>query len=293
MAAILGVPQDSPLYQAFKSNSLKMSEISDARTFFRQNLLPSVSFLLENFEPYKKYIHSLRQAEIHWEQESDIYRHSLSKLRFGSHRGGESLSSEIKKAYDTVVHELIELKDCIPSLLQLDIGMRGVVYSFGVLKSWHDAWEDDQDTSWLEYSEWFTRHLNNVYQQGWFDKKGYPHRLHVTNSPADLIVNHKIADSKNALGALVCILVCRSAYSAQESVNSDEQWNEVWENFAKIYLVRSLRAGYTRQHKATISEDHPDWSAKKMNEKAKDQANKSSHAHLERLRSALDKMLAP
>jgi len=291
LAYVFGVDETHPLHFAFLNNDLQAKHTELIRERFREWILPGIAYLLENFRPYANYIESVREAEINWKSKSDVYRHALSRLRFGSHRGGESVQLQVAKAYDEVVHELVDFKHNIPSLLVLDIGMRGIVYSFGELKAWYDAWNGGC-ASWLDYSKWFTRHLNTAFEQGWFGKQGNTIRRHVTHNAFDNIVNHKIGDSHKALGAMVCTIICRNAYVGKDVLSEESHWTEAWETFAESTLLPTLRSGYEKQHAADLRNQHNDWAAKKVKEEAKKNGNKSSHEHLMKLQSMFDKIKA-
>jgi hypothetical protein len=291
LVSIFGVKKNSPLYNAFLNNEIEAKHTELIREQFRFWLLPGITYLLENFEPYYNYINSIRKAEISWQTKSDVYRHALALLRFGSHRGGESLQLQVLKAYDEVIHELVDFKHSIPSLLQLDIGMRGIMYAFGELKVWFDAWQNKGFIQpWLTYSTWFTNHLNMSFRQGWFGKDGNSIRRHITHNAAENIVNHKIGDAHKALGAFVCILVSRNAYLKRDVLTDEKQWIEVWEVFGETTLFSTLRAGYEKQHSAEFRTKHGDWTIKKVKDEGKRAGNKSAHSHLDRLKSALEKI---
>lgn len=291
LVSVFGVDESHPLYFAFFNNALQAKHTELIREKFRDWILPGIAHLLENFTPYAQYISSVRRAEISWKSKSDVYRHALSQLRFGSHRGGDSVQLQVAKAYDEVVHELVDFKHNIPNLLLLDIGMRGIVYAFGELKVWYDEWKGGC-APWLDYSKWFTKHLNTSFDQGWFGKQGNTIRRHVTHNAADNIVNHKIGDAHKALGAMVCTIICRNAYAGKDVLSEESQWTEAWEIFAESTLLPTLRSGYEKQHAADFRTQHGDWPAKKVKEEARKNGNKSSHAHLVKLQSMFDKIKA-
>ena len=170
--------------------------------------------------------------------------------------------------------------------------MRGVVYAFGVLKDWYEEWVDSDDfLPWLEYSEWFTRNLNQMYKQGWFTEKGNALRLHITRNAADNIVNHKIGDAHKALGPFVCTVVCRNAFAAEDVLTEEDQWEEVWKTFASEGPVfATLRSGYQKQHAADFRTKNSSWSNKKIKEEAAKMGNKSAHAHVKRFITTLKKI---
>jgi len=289
LAVSLGVSEHHKLYDSFVEGKLQGGQAELVRTQFREFVLPGIAHLLENFLPYTKYIQSVREAELEWSEKSDTYRHALSQLRFGSHRGGANIHKEVLRAYEEVVQSLIDFKLKIPALLQLDIGMRGVICAFGILKAWYEEWMDYEDSQpWLEYSQWFTRNLNKMFEQGWFGAEGNAARLHVTRNAADNIVNHKISDGHKALGAFVCAVICHNAFSAEEI--DEEQWLEAWGTFvSEGSLFFTLKSGYQKQHAANFRTNNSSWSAKKIKERAVEKGNQSAHAHVARLHDKLNK----
>jgi len=288
LSSVFGITEEHELYEAFSCGELNGAQVQLVRRRFREWVLPGIAHLLEEFQPYKTYIASVRGAEVEWCKKSDVYRHALSQLRFGSHHGGEAVQLSVAKAYEEVTHKLLEFKNEIPNVLHLEIGMRGVMYAYGILKGWFDAWRGEESpASWLEYSHWFTRHLNAMYEDDWFAKRGNALRLHVTRNAADVIVNHKVGDAQKALGPFVCIVLCRYAFVAKDEVTENNQWKEVWDVFAAGTLLPTLRSGYEKQHAADLRTHHSDWSTTKIKEESKKKANKSSHAHMVRLETAL------
>lgn len=292
LASAFGIDENDPLYKSFLDGELQGGQTEQVRSRFCEWVLPGVAHLLENFAPYADYIASVRKAELAWSQKSDIYRHALSQLRFGSHRGGASVHAEVAQTYEEVIQDLIDFKLEIPNLLQLDIGMRGVIFAFGALRDWHEEWVDSKEPlPWLGYSEWFTRNLNKMYKQGWFTEKGNALRLHITRNAADNIVNHKIGDAHKALGAFVCTVICRNAFADKDILTDEEQWEEVWKTFASEgSLFTTLRSGYQKQHTADFRTNNTSWSNKKIKEESTKKGNKSAHSHLKRLATTLNKI---
>ncbi len=283
-------PEDK-LYNGLSSGEVPNSETDLVRQKFRDEILPGLVHLLENFAPYKHYITELRKKEIEWANQSDSYRHALSKLRFGSHRGGPTVEKDIESGFEEIVEELTDLKTKIPLLLQYDIGMRGVVFAFGILKDWREYWiDEDEPIEWKPYAEWFTRNLNRAYEQKWFEAKGNSSRLHVTRNALNNVVNHRIGDASKALGPYLCAVICKNAIVNQDGITEQTQWEDIWENCVTQTLFTTLRSGYQRQLASELKTKHPSWSQKKIKEESNARGNKEAHAHIDRFEHDLEKV---
>lgn len=269
------------LQDAFKRKRMLPESAVDLRAHFRKTVLPGISTLFQNFRPYAEYRESIARLERDWLAKGEPYQHALSQLRFGSHKGKVSEAKAIHSAYEEIVEDLIDLKSAIPHLLALDIGMRGILSSFGDL-----YWTEDFKGNWLTYSQWFTKYLNQVYDQDWFGSRGSRLRLHITHNAAGLIVNHKIGDATKALGPLVSILVCGEATKSRDRATK-ESMQEVWDECTERLMV-ALRAGYRTQHRAELRTRHPELVGRDLTERVRTVANKSTHAHIARLRKALE-----
>jgi hypothetical protein len=286
----LGIDESHVLRVLFEQKQLHGSIVSKLRMQFRDWVLPGFAYLLENFQPYNRYIQRVLRAERKWQQQGDIHRHALAKLRFGAHRGGESIQEGLGEVYDDIIHELIDYKQDIPSLLRYDIGMRGVVYAFGTLKEWHDEWTASQALEpWLPYSKWFTKHLNRAYREEWFEAASNSLRLNITHNAAGNIINHKISDAHKALGALVATVVCHNAWLSEDAITDESQWDEAWSSFSLGTLRATLKAGYKKQHTAEFKTSHPQWSPGKLKEEVTKKAERSADDHIKRLAKTLSR----
>ena len=174
----------------------------------------------------------------------------------------------------------------IPDLILLDIGRRGVAYSYGAIKPLADIWAGESLT-WGEYAEWVSGHLNTVYKAEWFGAGKSALRLNVTRNAADNIVNHKLGDAKKAFGPVVSLAIIASASKSSDLVtplaNSD-----AWRRFAESVLRSTLVRGYTKQLRAEARGKQPGGSARLSADDVKAKAIRSATAHLARLRTALD-----
>ncbi len=283
----LGVTKKSdPLDTVFRRKQLTPGTHPAIRDRFRKFLLPGLVHLLENFRPYREYISRVRDMESRATASAEG-RLALSLLRFGSH-GERSPNVEIRRAYDKLVEDLMDAKSVVPMLVAHDIGMRGVIYAFGTLRSWFNTWHGlAADSPWLEFSRWYTKHLNEVESKDWFGGKGQEYRKHISASPSGDVVNFRLQHIERGFGAFVTILVC--AYGAAAGEVPESGFEEVWDTFAKgeKSLFTTLKSGYRKQILTGIKEDHPSWPASRQKEQAEAQANQAAWNHLKRFRRAL------
>ena len=285
---VFDAANDAALGSAFKRQSLTADTTRCLRDRFSARILPAVAHLLETFTPYQAYCSQLRQAERVWGANGASYRHALARLRFGSHTGHEDQAQRITDAYSEIVDDICDLKKAtIPTLIGLDIGMRGIMWAFGELKLWYNEWEDvPPHDGWLPFSRWFTAHLNSVVGDQWFGRTGNQHRLHITRDAADNVVNHRLSDAHKALGPLVALLVCAYAFKAHDIVDQ-EMWDEAWDAFADNTLFSTVRGGHLKRYRADMRIEHPDWSTRRIREAAEPKANRSARTQLRRLKEAL------
>ena len=286
-SAALRIDSDmESLQSSYKRRFIHAQDIETLRAHLRSDFLKGLAHLLETFIPYKQYISRIEVAEASALVKSDTYRHAYAMLRFGTHRGPRSEIDNITRAASELATELAGIRNMIPDLILLDIGMRGVAYSYGAIKPLADIWAGESLT-WGEYAEWFSGHLNTVYKAEWFGAGKSALRLNVTRNAADNIVNHKLGDAKKAFGPVVSLAIIASASKSSDLVtplaNSD-----AWRRFAESVLRSTLVRGYTKQLRAEARGKQPGGSARLSADDVKAKAIRSATAHLARLRTALD-----
>src|SRR5438309_11504631 len=113
----------------------------------------------------------LRQLEREYMAKSDVARHAFDELRFGANRAGEALQEDVMAICDQLIADIKTAQNrAIKSPLGLDIGMRGIVCAYGKLRELYSGAKGKAAASWKEYADWFTDELNQVYDDGWFDR---------------------------------------------------------------------------------------------------------------------------
>jgi hypothetical protein len=293
----LGIQPVDPLHQAYSDKHLNIESIKELRKVFSDNVRPGIIYLLENFFPYEVYINQLRGMEDKFNNQSDVAAHAFHKLRFGSHRGGVNLDTQVMIVYGDIQDDILDFKHQIPNEIQLDIGMRGVMYAFGELRLFYSQLIGGSST-WLEYSKWFTSTLNMAYKDGWLNGRiGKEYKLlkHITYDHGDTTVNFRLDKAKDALGAILVILLGRygivknnSDFSAFTPERMSEFWGELYEKHIGR-IDSTLSRGYQREVKVLLAPEYPDKGVP-LTKAVKEESNKRVEGHLKEMSRYLFKI---
>ena len=221
--AALGVDSSHSLHGAFYDKKLDHRNSRELRKIVHKDLLPAVTCLLENFTPYHLYVKALRELEHEYEnqKQSDLARHALHELRFGTNHAPESIKPKVRRLF-AVIKDRIEVMKSkwLHEPFDLDLGMRGVICAFGMLRRCFHYPE------WMEYAEWFVEALNRVYENGWIDLRPRAKRrdflLCITDDHNEVAVNYKLEDTDMALGAYLQLLVTAYGHPLPET------WRNKW-----------------------------------------------------------------
>ena len=252
----LGCDAGHPLHRAFHRERLTHAESDVARQLAQERVLPAVWHLLENFGPYASYVQALRELERRYENEeqSDLARHAFHELRFGTNLAPDANREEVERLLDGIKVEIKELKGkFVGSPIDLDIGMRGVMCAFGALR-WSFGNPD-----WIAYAAWFTDALNQLYGEGWLDLAPRARRReslrHIVEDHNDTIVNYRLSDAENALGAYVQLLVLAYGGTTLEGCSVD--MGALKEELREKLRSRVAR-GYRKQVRPQLKTQFPD-----------------------------------
>ena len=258
----LGVNPAHVLHRAFHDGKLNHGDSTLLRKLVKADLLPAVSHLLEGFVPYRKYIAALRSLEEKYDSDSqsDVARHAFHELRFGTNYADESIQGEVNELVDMIKTEVAEgRKRCLPRLIDLDIGMRGVMSAFGQLRV------RAGNPEWGEFSTRFTEALNRMYDGGWFNLNGGTVQrkllLHIAEDHNQIIVNYRLGDYgrgdvDRALGSYIMLFVTAYGQSWPESWGFEE-WLAVREECLET-LQGTLIRGFKKQVRPELREEMPD-----------------------------------
>jgi hypothetical protein len=286
----LGVAPNSSLAPVFKNGQLPLAKADDVREVFRQTVLPGVVYVLEKFEPYQKYIASLRELEAQWTARSDISRHAFHELRFGSHNAPKEQEREVAQERERIVRKADELKTQLLEMLRLDIGMRGVMSAVGILRPWYNK-SRQKTVPYREYAEWFTDALNQVHADRWFDwreSKTQEVLLYLYKDRADRVVNYRFSHVGSALGPLMALLV--ASYGHRDSEHPGRSvYDELQEELMEA-LEGTLLKGYKREVRTELKKTLPTKS-EEYKQRLKKEAEALKEAHVRRIEEEVGKIL--
>jgi len=226
------------------------------RNRFKEHLLPSVVYVLENINPYSDYIKELRKLERQSiEQADSVGRHAFKWISFGKSSASILNREAIEAEYNRLSLRFGSTKeDCIPKLLTRDIGIRSVWSAFSSLKDELDNfYELTQD--WKDFSEWFVDMLNQVINDGWFvsyeelledGSKNIEFLTHIAYGPSGNVINYKPSAVNNGLGALLAMLIMKKN-------GEQDKLTYVWNNGKKDSISIPIKSGVKAIIKANMN----------------------------------------
>ena len=272
----------NPLGQQIQNGHLTFRNSWAVRKQVRQTVIPALLHLLENFDPYRRYIAGLRNLELRYYTGNDVQHHAFDCLRFGSSYATGPTEELVLRVLPHIEGEVEKLKKRhVPWPLDHDVGPRGIVGAFGRLRLELEA------LNWLEFSAWFTENLNRVHAAGWLSRergrKGGQFLRHVVFDHADNVVNYRLKDARKALAAYVSLLV--GSYGPPPA-----SWPSV-----RVHLLEQLNStlvrGYKREHRPALKKTHPD-GGRPLTDAINEEARKSASRHIRRFERELERLEA-
>lgn len=271
-----------PLGQQILNGRLTFRNSWTVRKQVRQAVIPALLHVLENFDPYRRYVAGLRNLELRHYTGNDVQHHAFDCLRFGTSYATGPTEELVLRVLPHIEGEVEKLKKKhLPWPLDHDVGPRGIVGAFGWLR-----WELGEP-HWLEFSEWFTGNLNRLYAEGWLSRergrKGAEFLRHVVFDHTDNIVNYRLKDARKALAAYVSLLV--GSYGPPPAT---------WPN-VRVYLLEQLNGtlvrGYKREHRLALKVTYPD-GGKPLTDAVNEAARKSAGKQIRRFERELERLEA-
>jgi hypothetical protein len=253
----LGIlPTDNDLQSVFLADNKKVDSHAGQliRQRIRKNVLPGLTYFLENFKPYNDYIKSLRMIEQENLKKGDLANYALNRLRFGSSSESAAEQQRVSLIYNLIVEELEGLKHQIPQVLADDIGMRGIMWAFGAFRRYYQDATGATIIDWLPYCKWFTEIMNKIYEEGWFEEGKKEHFYHVIYDHNEKKVNYRLDEQDDALGALVVILL--AAYSSKKNGSqiSDILADNIWGDYSSD-LSDTIEKGYKKEVRTQLKQE--------------------------------------
>ena len=278
-----------PLHEAFYDKKLSHADSRKLRELIGEEVLPAVEYLLEHFAPYRDYVARLRELERDFDGtgQSDVARHAFYELRFGANQADDTIRHDVAECLETIKDQIEGLKeDHLHSPIDLEIGMRGVLAACGLLRRRMGS------PPWVEYSEWFTDALNRLYADGWLDLQERAAKRkflrHIAEDHNDLIVNYRLDDAGDCLGAYVGVLAL--AYGRPWPEPVEEERPAMKEELLNR-LQGTLLRGYRREVRPGLREEFPN-GGKELTKAVNDKANRLTRRHLNKFEGELAKIEA-
>ena len=283
----LGINPTHTLHDAFFSRKLHHHHSKVLREMIQEDLLPGLSYVIENFAPYRDYIRSLRDLERKYEthERSDLARHAFYELRFGTNLAPESVRPDVERLLAEIKNEVEGLRgQHLQALMNLDIGMRGVICAFGELRQQFDR------PKWGDVAKWFVDGLNLLYEEGWLNTatggKKREFLRHVAQDHNDVVTNYRLEDARGALGAYVQLLV--AAYGRPLPQTWREGWSAYRDDVAERLQTRIIR-GYRKEVRPALKEEFPEGGTA-LTEAVNEKATKDGKRQMRRFERQLEKI---
>jgi len=262
----LEISEIRPVLESYISSKVPLNsfDAKKIRKQFRTIVLPGFEYLLENIDPYKKYIESIRNLEKEQNDETDISAHAFVKLRFGTHDALDSIKGDVEELYADIVNDIEHKKNTIlPILLHRDIGIRSIMYSFSNLMQKVNKYlleRGDNRLSFLEYAKIYIPALNKIFKDGLFDiqvgsqsedikEYCYKFTSNVLFGSTGNIIKYKVDEVKDGFGSLLTLFIARYLVFENDHLSSEFMfglWSDEVENIKKIVSSESKKI-----HRAT------------------------------------------
>ncbi len=283
----LDIEDKTPLATAIRRGRLDYQTAQLVRDRANSSVLTGLSYLLENFGPYAEFTARIRGIENMVRSDiSDVRRHALAKLRFGTHQAPEKAHRQVADEADRLLRRIEALKREIPTPLSLDIGMRGIVAAFASLRRAFG------DPPWPEYAKWFTRWLNRAYRESWLTTPSEEDRSdwllrHVVEDHDRRVVNYRFKHVGEAFGSYVELLIV--AYGRDRPAAWKGEFEDIRQDRLDS-LSKVLRRGYRREVRPGLRIQYPE-GGKPLTRAVNAHAQQKVAFHIHRLEKAIESIL--
>lgn len=302
----LSLSPGEQLQIALQNNSGWSHDTTDeARKKLSEDFIPSLVHLLSEIEPLKDCSRNYRNAEQavlgnNFEAASIVFE----EMRYGGTGGGDQQQRQDADAIrGELRRELNKIPaSTLPRIFRNDIGLRGVMAAFAMLK--HDLGDlmPQQPRTWVEYSKWFVEAINNTKDNSvphpgpdQWPLFGAPNSDDVDFSPTVMQKryfsalkhlafdhNEKVGSSlyrhssvRNALGRAYSLVILSKAYKLAPAQFDESEYRKYVETVLQELEENSILNGYKKELRPQIKEDLGGSAAipKQVNEKTSELAS--------------------
>jgi hypothetical protein len=263
---LIGQDQDDGLPSTEQRNSLYLDDMdedldevdvdkmrSQIRAQYNEVLRPAVERIFSSFTPWKEYVNFLNKLiERCGDGRSPYLQSALEQIVYGTTTGAIDPQSraDIDKEAHQLEEECKQAKGSIPTLFQRAIGVRGLFCGLQLAKRSYDS-ALQTVTDWSTAVNWYLPSLEAAYKKKLFRRT---HELlsHITFDPLadDHILNYRLEDAKNALGAYCALIACASD-------KRKDKFGEEIEEYLQT-LDSTLFRGYRRERAVWIENNNPE-----------------------------------
>lgn len=214
---------------------------------FKDVILPSIHYILCNFDPLKEYVSMLSDlSKVAQDKDSRYTRFAIEKITFGSHSSIDSNDFEqIGIVTKYILDKMKRKKINIPELFSRLIGLRGVFSGFEQVIDDHN--QATRGTAKLiSIAEWYVGHLNKAVVTGLFSVDGPKNQLrYIALTPDNKISTgaYRLQNQKNRLGAYCALIALAGGapgvdFSASIKSKDNTLYETVRSDAAKIHFSR-------------------------------------------------------
>jgi hypothetical protein len=291
----LGIQPTYSIARSFSKSSMSSDDIASIRILFRDNVLPGLSHLLQNIQPYKDYIEKVREIELECESSkgsSDIKKYALHKLKFGDDPSADStLTGPIEMAKEELLEDIQDIFTSIfdKDIYRRDIGLRGIIASFSQLKPFYKR--AHTTCSYLEYSKWFEKYLNISIEGLWY---GLSHEdekqllKHITYDHNEKVVNYRLGDVKKSLGRYVSLIVL--SYANKDGTIEDGIYKEYFYKELEA-LEDQVEKGFEKEGRALLKDEYYNKAPIELKKAAKEYSAVKSGEWIHRFNNEISKVI--
>jgi len=239
---------------SFNISNFPLSHIDSktVRENFKEYLLPSVMYVLQNITPYQKYISELRGLQRKSiEDAGPTARHAFKWVCFGKSSFDTLNRDAVEAEYSHLCSKFSDIKeDNIPRLLSRDIGIRAIWSSFSILKEETDDFSG-ATKNWIDFSKWYVELVNQVVEDNWFEsfednsQGNIKFLTHIAFSPSGQIINYKPSAVDKGLGVFIAMLILKKHSDIDLTM-------AVWNNL-KDSLSPTIRRGFRSKNIADLN----------------------------------------
>lgn len=187
------------------SGELSYKSSSDLRKLINKDFIPAFHTFIKNISPYSSYLDEL----------TTLFHTPTGKYCYekDSYDTVDFFEADKENYYYSEFQQLIlKQKSKIPELLNLDIGVRAIMYLYSKKNLFDKIYQiknnDTQISSWEEHASRVSSLINALIKHHWFEYENknttqYKFQTGIVKSPSGTIINYRIDDVPSAFGALL------------------------------------------------------------------------------------------